>query len=507
MKKIIAIVGLMLCTGMMFAQVDINTEDWDPVFDDDNWIDQSNFDTFKIQSERQYQDFRDRANKRFAKALAKDWSPFTLAKPIEPPKKPEPQTPPVAPKPKPGRPKVELPEKLPNPIIIPEPEKPIPQPRKIPLPEIPQQSSSITVDFYHQPIELDLPLDESFKQMRLTDMSENAISQFWSKLSQSDISISINQILAQQKKLKINDWGVYNMVKQFCQQLFPGDKNTQVAATVFLLSQMEFDVKMARTDSGLACMLSIDCQVYSTPYITNNGTIYYVFLPDDSQKDLEGTIYTYTCSFEGASLHLDMTFEDSPNFKYSNSTKEYHKEVAGYSVKMGSNENLIEFYRNYPQVSMRIYADAHVSDEFSAAIERNFRPMVQGKSKQDAVATLLNYMHYGFEYATDQDQFGYEKPFFCEENFYYPLNDCEDRSILFSRLVRQLLELDVVLLDYPNHIATAVCFPDNDVPGAYYLINGKRFVVCDPTYIGAAIGEPQPDFVNVAAEIIPLQNL
>lgn len=43
-------------------------------------------------------------------------------------------------------------------------------------------------------------------------------------------------------------------------------------------------------------------------------------------------------------------------------------------------------------------------------------------------------------------------------NYYYPYSDCEDRSILFARLVKDLLGLDVVLLYYPAHIATAVCF-------------------------------------------------
>lgn len=133
--------------------------------------------------------------------------------------------------------------------------------------------------------------------------------------------------------------------------------------------------------------------------------------------------------------------------------------------------------------------------------------MVQGKSAYDAVATLLHYMHFGFDYATDDDQFGYEKPFFCEENFYYPRNDCEDRSILFSRLVRNLLGLEVVLLDYPNHIATAVCFPDGNVGGDYYEVEGRRYVVCDPTYIGAGIGMAQPAYKRVRADIIKLAPL
>ena len=110
-------------------------------------------------------------------------------------------------------------------------------------------------------------------------------------------------------------------------------------------------------------------------------------------------------------------------------------------------------------------------------------------------------MQTAFQYQTDDEQFGYEKPFFVDEVFYYPYCDCEDRSILYSYLVRTLMGLDVVLLDYPNHIATAVCFDEN-VSGDYLMVEGKKYVVCDPTYIGASIGNAMPQYRDVAAKVL-----
>ena len=63
---------------------------------------------------------------------------------------------------------------------------------------------------------------------------------------------------------------------------------------------------------------------------------------------------------------------------------------------------------------------------------------------------LIDFVQNSFQYQTDGEQFGYEKPFFMDENFYYPACDCEDRAILFSNLVKDLLGLDAVLLDYPE---------------------------------------------------------
>ena len=126
---------------------------------------------------------------------------------------------------------------------------------------------------------------------------------------------------------------------------------------------------------------------------------------------------------------------------------------------------------------------------------------IKGKSEKDAANILIDFVQNSFQYQTDGEQFGYEKPFFMDENFYYPACDCEDRAILFSNLVKDLLGLDAVLLDYPNHIASAVRF-NEDISGDYILLDGKKYLICDPTYIGAPIGMCMDRFKSVPPEII-----
>ena len=75
--------------------------------------------------------------------------------------------------------------------------------------------------------------------------------------------------------------------------------------------------------------------------------------------------------------------------------------------------------------------------------------------------------------------------------------------MLFSYLVRHLLHFDVVLIDYPGHMAAAVNFPGN-VEGASLMYKGKRYVICDPTYIGALVGKEMPDFKPEDRTVIPI---
>lgn len=175
------------------------------------------------------------------------------------------------------------------------------------------------------------------------------------------------------------------------------------------------------------------------------------------------------------------------------------------AVTVAPNRNLLDFYNNYPLSNdWDMYALASLDEATEAMLYPALRNAVAGKSKREAADILIDFVQTAFEYKTDPEQFGYERPLFGDETFYYPYSDCEDRSILYSILVRELLGLDAALIAYPNHLATAVCFGD-DAQGDYITVGGRRYTVCDPTYIGASTGMTMPDMDNARATVILLE--
>jgi len=125
-------------------------------------------------------------------------------------------------------------------------------------------------------------------------------------------------------------------------------------------------------------------------------------------------------------------------------------------------------------------------------------------SEQQAVNFLLRFVQTALKYETDEQQFGEENYLFPEETLFYPYSDCEDRAVLFAWLVRSLLKLQVIGLDYPGHVATAVHF-NQPVAGDAVEYQGKRFVVADPTYINANAGMTMPDFKRYKPTVINYQ--
>ena len=70
--------------------------------------------------------------------------------------------------------------------------------------------------------------------------------------------------------------------------------------------------------------------------------------------------------------------------------------------------------------------------------------------------------------------------------------------------MRDLVGLKCALIYYPGHLAAAVNF-SMEVMGDYFVDNGSRYVVCDPTYIGAPVGRSMPDMDNGKASIVLLK--
>jgi hypothetical protein len=136
------------------------------------------------------------------------------------------------------------------------------------------------------------------------------------------------------------------------------------------------------------------------------------------------------------------------------------------------------------------------------------RPLVEGRSEADAVNLLLRFVQTAFAYKVDAENFGEERFLFPEETLQQPFSDCEDRSVLFSYLVRHVLGLKTVALGYPSHVATGVrleATPPEGLSGTRIEVEGDTYVMADPTYIGATIGMAMPFVVGETPEIISVQ--
>lgn len=336
------------------------------------------------------------------------------------------------------------------------------------------------------------------RKCSLNGLNENAIADAYEALCNSDYKPLLADCAQIRKDLRLNDWGVFTLVRQVA-DTYCGTANESIVMQQFLLNEMGYKARMARkaTEDKMMLFVATDCSIYAHPYITLNGQNYYNLSGNNEQCQF------YMCQKDSpkAKNSVGMQLKEAPLFPGTVVSSTHQAKGSAAKVTVDVPKALMDFYKDYPQCDYSVYFNAPVNAAMENRILSSLAPLVQGRNEADAANILINFVQTAFQYQTDGQQFGYEKPFFVEELFYYPYSDCEDRAMLFSYLVRKLLGLDVVLLDYPEHIATAVRFNGN-VSGDYLMVNGQKYIVCDPTYIGASIGMTMPRYKTVSAKVL-----
>lgn len=457
---------------------------------------------YKKKVKTEFEEYREKRNSEFAKLISQRWNAIKHYKGLEPPVKPEPVKPIVKDRNEPKIPPVKMPiEEIKK---IPQPEKRVPL--NIP-PAIPQQEKKavFTTQFYGTDILI--YSDKKDISFELKSIDEQEVGRVWNELSDGRMKEVINSFLRYRESMRLNDYTFVQMVGTLCNSYYilKDNKNKQNEAVLiqaYVLTQCGYDVKIARKNSNLVLLLAIKETVYKKNYLNIGNKRYYV-INDTGEK---GSYYTFSYDFSPMSQSCSMQIPEEILLDKNIKSKEKvfaSERYPGVTIKASVDLNLMKLYNDYPLLDWELYAKTPMSTNLEKKILPVLKQETAGKTDEEAAGIILNFVQTAFKYKTDEEQFGYERPLFVDELFYYNYSDCEDRAILFSYLVRKILKLDVVLLYYPNHLATAVKLPSYN-KGDYISLNGQRYTVCDPTYINAGIGNAMPQFKNVKAKVIEL---
>ena len=176
-----------------------------------------------------------------------------------------------------------------------------------------------------------------------------------------------------------------------------------------------------------------------------------------------------------------------------------------HTISLPYNSSHMAYLNDVPMTIFPIYFASPISIEAQRVLNNKLNEIKSQYTPIQFIDIILNFVQTAFEYKTDEQQFGYEKYFYPEEVLGYPYSDCEDRSALFAWLVTNYTNAKVVGLQYEGHLATAVYFgEDTNIQGDLFSYGGKKYYVCDPTYINASIGMTMPQFKDKTPKIIKM---
>ena len=344
-------------------------------------------------------------------------------------------------------------------------------------------------------------------QFTLATLSEEKIADAWQQLSDGRCEELLAQCLELRRRYQLNDWGYIQLldsISQTCGKT--GNDATMLMA--WLYCQSGYKMRLARADGHLYMLFASENIIYRHNFFTIDNERFYPY-KGDRLKELNICAASFP---KEQCMTLQMSQEPRLTVNSTKSRTLQSKQYPNIRVTTTVNHNLIDFYNDYPTGSINndfstrwaMYANTPLGDEAKASLYPALRKAIAGKSKLQATEELLNFVQTAFVYEYDSIVWGEDRAFFPEETLFYPYADCEDRSILFSRLVRDLLDLRVVLLYYPGHLAAAVRFEDEQPTGDYLQLPEGRYFVADPTYIGAPIGLTMPSCRDKKITVIQL---
>lgn len=330
----------------------------------------------------------------------------------------------------------------------------------------------------------------------LTNTNRQGILDYFVKAGNSaELNEIVINLKLKSERYKLNDWGFASLLLQAAETYY-SNVNDRVLFTWIGLLHSGYNVKVGYSNRRVYLLIPANVQLYTVSYTIGNKD-YFVLGPGPVPAESE-KVYIHEADYPGNKTDFDFLINKVPRLGNEECNRSFKYEKA-FSLRL--NKNLIEFYQNYPPCELGVYFNTPISPSLAQQLDAFLLPLLEGKNDNERLAILLDYMQQAIVYKADREQFGKERYFFPDETLYYPGADCEDRSVLFARLIERYSKLDAIGLSYPMHVTMAVASPDCE-GGEYVSYRGKRFYHCDPTYLGALCGMVMPAVKNSKAEVV-----
>ena len=373
--------------------------------------------------------------------------------------------------------------------------------------------SIINVNFYGR--EVPIKVDKKLR-IKSKGIEEKNVAEYFSNIAKcrTESKALWDELTGVVNDFGLNEWGYFCLLRELSEDIF-SDVNDRVLFCFYMLrNEGNFKTRVARgKDSGmLTLLIALDNskEVYSYSFFRfeDNGQgkapvkYYTVYGGGKAQEP----VYTYSISEQDASkAEMKLDFNKALNMGECDITRKVNL-TKKRTVTLPYNRAHMAYLNDVPMTMFPIYFVTPVSIEAQKELQKNFNEMMAEYTPDQFIQMLLHFVQTAFEYKTDEEQFGYEKYFYPEEVIGYPYSDCEDRSAMFAWLVQKYTNAKVIGLQYEGHIATAVWFGDNaEVSGDGLIYGGKKYYVCDPTYINASIGMTMPQFKGKTPKVIKLK--
>ena len=348
-----------------------------------------------------------------------------------------------------------------------------------------ENSTLISFDFYGNPVEL--TLDKSGIVSYNAPLSELSLQAFQKEIAAGTTAPLIQALLNYKKQYQLDDWLYYQLIRKTAQQISPKADNyfRYTLYKWFLLSGSGYDATLKTNGEKLLFYVQTDESIYNIPsymkygkqYVCLNYHDYGGYINFEKEKFTEVSLPVIEAQngFSYKVTHL-------PGFRaddYEDKDLQFTYKETNYHFKVKMNPQIKTIFANYPVVDYESYFNIPLSKETYSSLIPLLKKNIKGMNTKKGVDYLMRFTRYAFLFETDSEVFGKEKRLSPEQTLLYEQSDCEDRAALFFYLVKEIYNLPIIVMAYPEHVTIAVKFAKP--VGTPIIYNGMKYSVCEPT--------------------------
>lgn len=318
-------------------------------------------------------------------------------------------------------------------------------------------------------------------------LSGSSVQDFYQQLSQADCQPLIAALSNYKTSHSLNDWLYYQLIRKTANTISPKAQNYHRYTLYkwFLLSQSGYDagVRVISKNRLLFYVQSND-SIYNIPYQLVGGKQYvclnyhdYGNVNFEQEKEHQQLIRV-----PYANQAFSYRVSQLPLFtNTSYISKQLHFSYGGkeYDFKIKINPVVKDIFANYPVVDFESCFNIPLSSETYQTLIPDLKAATSKMDERSGIDYLMHFTRYAFAFEKDADNFGKEKRLAPEETLLYEYSDCEDRAALFFYLVKELYNLPMITLLYPEHVTVAIQFSKSS--GKTIAYKGRQYTVCEPT--------------------------
>lgn len=357
------------------------------------------------------------------------------------------------------------------------------------------------VDFYGHRIMIGH--DISLSRINLTSLNQATITAELKRHRNKALETTVMNVVREAKRYQLDGTGITILAGKIASSI-SGDVNQQNFIKYLILKELGYDVLLTRTGTKLNCMGNLSYKPGRYIYITYNKKVY---------KDLDftnRTNYTKHLIFMDQkrtyhTISRNVLRVPAINAKMEERDLNFSFDREEHSIHAVSNRSVTEFLGDLPLFDVgREFTRLSMSREMNMTLMSKLRSDVRDKDTIEAIRYLLSFVQQSVPYGSDFAKYGEERFYYPEETIMASTADCEDKALLFSHLLKRLLNINTIALyfEQDEHLSVAIALPDHMITGSFNY-KGMNYVPCEPTAPTPRLGQSQFPLSRVS-EVTPL---